>query len=273
MGMRRLGLYSVCVFLLGSGTAAAQTSAYYLSAGDQRTNVVVQGGTLLNFWTQANGACCGEYAIAVSGDVRTLANGNTQNELGSQYTLGGTYTGTTYPYPVADALFYDGATDGTHNYTVNYGNGDVWQMDRDWANPTLLFSTGLTSELGITWDASNNTLWTLNYGGGTVSNWTLGGSLLSSFNSGLFSAGSLALDYADQSLWMTSQFSFGTLYQFSKTGTALGVSDATLQYNYLGGEFDLAGNTTAVPEPASIVLLASGLLGLAPTIRRRMRRT
>ncbi|HEY8832361.1 MAG TPA: hypothetical protein VIM21_07610, partial [Gemmatimonadaceae bacterium] len=93
--MKRAGLYAVATMLLASGSAGAQTGKYYLSAGDQRNMTVEQGGAVINQWTQANNACClGEYALAVSGDIRTLANGNNSSGLGSQYTLGGTYTGT-----------------------------------------------------------------------------------------------------------------------------------------------------------------------------------
>ena len=269
MQMKRAGLYAVATMLLASGSAGAQTGKYYLSAGDQRNMTVEQGGAVINQWTQANNACClGEYALAVSGDIRTLANGNNSSGLGSQYTLGGTYTGTTYPYPVSGAAFYDGTTDGTHNYSVDYHNGNVWSMDRNWANASLLFSTGHVGELGITWDP-NNTFWTVDFNGGRVSNWTLAGSFLGGFDTGLNGAGSLGMDYADGSLWLTSQDSFGTLYQYSTSGSFLGSSQA-LAFNYLGGEFDLSGNTT-VPEPASIVLMASGLLALVPFARRRMR--
>jgi hypothetical protein len=271
MRTRRVGSFAILTLLAFTG-AEAQTSRYYLTAGDQQNVSVVQGGTLVNSWTQANNQCClGEYAVAVLGDVRTLANGNPPHTgVGSQYTLGGLYTGTTYPYPVADASFYDGGTDGTHNFSVDYLTGNVWSMDRDWANASLLFSTGFSGELGITWDASTNTLWTLNYYDGAVHNWTLGGSFLGGFNTGLSFAGSLAMDYADGSLWLTSQTAFGTLYQYSTSGTFTGLSEGIAGYNYLGGEFDVA--EAAVPEPASLALLASGLSVLVPMARRRARR-
>lgn len=273
MWMRRVGSCAFAATLIAFAGAGAQTSPYYLSAGQQQNMSVVQGGTLINQWTQANNQCCtGEYALAVFGDIRTLASGNQSTGLGSQYTLGGFYTGTTYAYPVAGAAFYDGTTDGTYNYSVDYFSGNVWRTDRNWANASLLFSTELDSELGITWDASNNTLWTLGYGSGTVSNWTLGGSFLSSFNTGLIGAGSLGMDYADGSLWLSSQETFGTLYQYSTSGVFSGTSQGIVGYNYLGGEFDVAADTV-VPEPASIVLMASGLLVLLPIARRRMRRT
>ena len=274
MRIRRAGSYVFAVTLLASAGAGAQTSQYYLSAGDQQNMTVVQGGTVINAWTQANNSCClGEYALAVFGDVRTLANGNPPAfGVGSQYTLGGTYTGITYAYPVPGAAFYDGTTNGSHNYSVDYATGNVWQMDRDWSNPSLLFSTGQTLELGITWDASTNSFWTVGFGSGVVSNWTFGGGFISSFATGLSGAGSLAMDYADGSLWLSSQATAGTLYQYSTSGTLTGASQGIAGYNYLGGEFNV-GATSTVPEPASIVLMASGLLVLVPIGRRRMRRT
>src|SRR2546430_10837732 len=139
--IRVLPLVLLFVALSGHHAEAGPISTWYLTAGDQGTNWMIQGASASSF-PQHHPENQGEYAVAVSGDVRTLGNGNTGSGLGSQYTLAGVYTGTDYAYPNTALRFYDGATDGTYNYSVDYGSGAVYRMDRDWSNPSLLFNTG-----------------------------------------------------------------------------------------------------------------------------------
>lgn len=262
---------------LAAGSAqAGPISTYYLTAGDQGTNWIVQGTTATPY-DQAND---NEYAIAVSGDVRTLWNGNQGFGAppylpGSQYTLAGVYTGTDYAYPVTDpsVAFYDGTTDGNFNYSVDFQTGNVYQMDRDWSNPVLLFDTtfGGFNALGITYDTGTGTLWVSQWGGDQVSNFTLGGTLLSFFNTGFGSISSLAYDPADGTLWMGSQGNKGTFSQFSAVGVLLSTETYAnlLDQNTLGGEFNI--NPTAIPEPASLSLVAvAAAVGVARRRRKRV---
>ena len=109
---------------------AGPVSPYYLTAGEQGFNWAVQFDAVILNWAQHHSKSAGEYAIAVSGDVRVLgANFEKVINLGSRYTLGGVYTGTDYPYPVAHTAFWDGATDGVFNYSVDYRGGGVYQFD------------------------------------------------------------------------------------------------------------------------------------------------
>lgn len=254
-------------------TAAAQAgpiSAYYLTAGDSGTNWILQGTSAISF-PQAHPGNLGEYGIAVSGDVRTIGNGNDQINLGAQYTLAGVYTGTDYPYPLSGAAFYDGTTDGTSNYSVDIGSGNVYRMGRDWSSPAVLFSTGLIAPLGITYDTGTGTLWVSEFFGDVVANFTLGGTLLSSFNTGFSSISSLAYDPADGTLWMGSQGTLGTFYQFSTGGALLSTETyaALAGENTLGGEFNLL--PAAVPEPAGLALAAAAGVGGAVARLRRKR--
>jgi hypothetical protein len=252
----------IAAFIMCAEALADPLSPYYLTAGDNGMNWVVQGNAVINSWSQQHPENLGEYAIAVASHVRTLGNGNpSSRHPGSEYTLAGIYTGTDFPYPVANAAFYDGATDGTHNYSVDYeSGGGVYQFDADWTNPNLLFSVP-PSYLGITYDATNDSLWLSQFGGSIVANYSLSGTLLSSFVTSLGSITALALDPADNTLWMGSQGTQGTFYQYSKAGVQLDtVFYASLQsQNTLGGEFRL------VPEPASLFL---GLTAVA-LIRHR----
>lgn len=246
---------------------AGPLSPYYVTAGDQGNNWILQGNTATLF-TQAQPSNGGEYAIAVTDTVKTLGNGNANDQQsGSQYTLGGTYTGVSYTYPVPGASFYDGASDGRSNYSVDFLSGAVYRFNADWTNPSVLFSLGNSGLLGITYDQTNNSLWISSFNGTSVSDYSLTGTLLSSFNASVPELSSLALDPADNTLWMGSQTTEGTFYQYSKTGTLL----STVTYadlvgqNTLGGEFAVA----SVPEPSAIALLGlGGALGLG-LLRRR----
>src|SRR2546426_7492396 len=108
-----------CTFLAAASIAQGPISAYYLTAGDQGNNWIAQGTSASSF-PQAHPGNLGEYGIAVDSTVRTLGNGNDGINLGAQYTLAGVYTGTDYPYPDPSLRFYDGTTDGTLNYSVDF---------------------------------------------------------------------------------------------------------------------------------------------------------
>src|SRR5438270_407084 len=157
--------------------AAGPVSKLYLTAGDQQMIWVVQGTSVVNSWTE---------------------------HFQHEYTLAGAFTGNTYPYPLGPGTnLYDGTTDTTSNYGVDYNTGNVYSFSSSWTNSTYLFST-VAGSLGITYDATDNTLWLANFNGNTVEHRSLFGTLISSFIVPFTAISCLALDPADNTLWMGS---------------------------------------------------------------------
>lgn len=263
--------FSIAAIALASAAAAqaGPLSTLYLtySASSQGGNgagiSMVQGNSITSFPVAYNNGF--EIPIAVNGDVRTTGY-YPGGPGGGQYSLSGTPTGTAYAYPLVNDNLYDSSTDGSHNYLVAFNGGGVYATNTDFTSPTLLFSVQ-GNVLGITYDETNNSLWLSDWGNTMVSNYSLSGTLLSSFSTGHTQNGALALDHADQTLWLVDDTS-GQLQQFSKSGALLS-SGPNVGFT-LGGEFDFAG-AGHVPEPSSLALLGLAGLLLAGQRRRQAR--
>ena len=243
------------VVVVGGSLANAQSGPgafYYMTAGDQNQNWTAWGGSAVSA-SQVTG---GEYNIAVSGDLRTTSYSS--SSLGRQYDLTMVSTGTNYA-GTWNTVF-DGTTDGSRNYTLNWANGEVMSYDRNWQAGSVLFDAGGVGEyLGITYDGSNG-LWISRWNSSTVEHRSMTGSLLGRFDAGFSSITCLAMDYSDGTLWMGTQGTLGKFYQFSTSGTNLqSVTYSNMtSANTLGGEF----NVNPVPEPASCAALGMGVLAL-----------
>ena len=210
------------LFLLGIITflQAGPISQLYLIAGRDAKGMVVQGTQVLRTWALPHAY---EYAVAVQDTVKTMGDNPSYN--GSEYSLTGTRLQTITTTGSPDGLYYDGTTDGTYNYALDYKYGRVYRFNLDWQNPQLMFSLGESySYLGITYDPTNHSLWISGFYNSVsrvIANYTMQGTLLSTFNSQTGYNGCLALDYADNTLWVFDRDGTKTFYQYSKTGQLL----------------------------------------------------
>ena len=201
----------------------------------------------------------------MAGDVRT--SGNSSTTVGGQYSLAGVPTGTHYFLPAIGSTAYDSTTDGTHNYLVDYSYSGVYQTARDFTNPVALFTSSGPYNVGITYDKTNNSLWISGWGATTmVTDYSMNGTVLSSFDTGHYENGSLALDPATHTLWLVDD-NTGYLVQYSTAGVLL--STGPYVGYTLGGEFDFGGGAPT-PEPGTLVMFGSGVLGLAGLVRRKI---
>jgi hypothetical protein len=181
----------------------------------------------------------------------------------------------------------DGTSDGTRNYTVDQINANVIATDLNWQNPSVLFSLPGSGRdyIGVAYDPRNNSLWISGYETDVIADYSLNGTLLSSFNTGLpispyitgaYGAQALAFDPADSTLWFAYS-GFNTLYQYSTSGVFLqsGIPNGLPTYFNTGGNDagDFAEPVPSVPEPTSFALLGSGLIGLTMMRRRKLSRT
>jgi hypothetical protein len=262
----RGGLLAAATFLAApAAVIAAPISPFYLTDGDLSTLIVIQGPSVTRF--SATGFF--QYPIAVITTIRTAATDSAFN--GAEYTLGGVPTGTTFgSVPRA----FDGTTDGRFNYTINFDTGDVIRTDLDWSNPVTLFTLpgGFGGYLGITFDASDATLWVSGWNTAVIEHYDLVGNLLSSFAAPTASMASLALDPADGTLWFGTQRDSGgtrTFYQYSRAGAPISTETygSMANDNYLGGEFAFRA-VAPVPAPAALLLFGVGILALAGVRRR-----
>jgi hypothetical protein len=230
----------------------------------------IQGGTgAITGTTMQGGSVTNDTALAVTSTIKTLGINEWAGvgASGYQYTLSGVFTGTTYANPVPSASFYDGASDGTNNYSVDYNTGKVYEFNGNWGNPTVLFTDptyGAFGDNGITYETTNNTIWLTNVYTSTLLHYTLNGTLLADYqlNSNNNYQG-LALDPADGTLWTWN--GNGALEQYSQAGVLLSTLAEPDILDPAGMEF---AEATPTPIPGALLLFAPGLAGLA-LVRRR----
>ncbi|MCC6908985.1 MAG: hypothetical protein IT430_13660 [Phycisphaerales bacterium] len=237
--LNRLALAAATTLTLGiAGSALGQLSEYYLHSGDQDTFTVVQNGSILRQWNLAPGTDRYQYPMVVRDTVRTM--GADVGDIGADYSLTGVDLGPRYTHPEGTSRCWDGATDGTHNYSIDTA-GVVWQFDGDWTNPLRLFTAGGIGALA--YDTENDTLWVGTFSGSNLTQYDLSGNIISSFTTGHTKNMAVAIDPADGTLWIHDRNRQGTLEQWSRSGSLLNtvVVPGLETQNALAGEFQFGG--------------------------------
>jgi len=102
---------------------------------------------------------------------------------------------------------------------------NVIATDLTWQNPVALFSipgAHALDFLGIAYDPTNNSLWLSGYNTNVIADYSLTGTLLSSFHTGTGAQSIFALgfDPADATLWFSLEQT-NMLYQYSRSGVLL----------------------------------------------------
>jgi hypothetical protein len=220
--------------------AAGPASAYYLASGDRI--FAVQGSSVL--WNQPTFYSGLEYPIAVASTVRTT--GFFFGAPGGEYDPAtGLPTGNPCPHPGLND-FNDGTTDGETVYAVQFNSGRVYACNANWGSPVLLFTLSRAEDaLSITYDPTNDSLWIAGWTSRIVENYSLSGTLNSSFATPWGRIIGLGLDHASGTLWMGTQTTYGTYYEYSKSGTQLSSETypALSGINTAGGEFAFVPGT------------------------------
>jgi hypothetical protein len=260
----------MCLIAIASASATTVTpkGKLYLASSDQYGGsthiVVIQGNSITTFPQAYNPGH--ELPIAVFGDIRTTGN-RPDVDKGGQYDLTGTSTGVTYTLPTGMNAATDSTSDGTYNYLVDYNNLNVIRTDRDFTNPVPLFSVSpMPQPSGITYDSTDQTLWISYIGSQDLQKYSMKGALLKSIDAVYAENAALAFDPSDGTLWVVNGHT-GYLEQFSTSGQALG--EGPYVGPTYGAEFNLATTFVPTPEPGSLTLFGSSLLGLAGFVRRK----
>jgi len=247
---------------------ASADDLYYLTAGDNLRMTIVDLNT--HTWNQTS-LTSNQYAIAAFPGRGEVTVGAYQNNGAFYDPFGNFVHSVNNANTISGSQWLDGTTDGTHNYTVDFYNGNVYQSDTNFNNATVLFTAGNPyTFIGITYDFANGNLWLADRFGnpGRITEYTLAGTPLFHFNTGISFISALAYEASNNTLWVTSTQGCDDaetcLYQYDTNGALLQTFDIPVTDNIIGGEI------APVPEPGTLLLMGSGILGLLGIARRRM---
>lgn len=249
------------VFLSTCSMLYGQQGTWFTLPLSGTVDVFQNGALSLQFNTQYSPES-GVYVDDTVGVIRTAGPLRHFQDKGAEYTLTGSFTGVTTTNTSRDVggAVWDAAYDGNqYVYAVLMANNQrafVHRCDKNYQNWSgRLFGIGNTilpvSDrpiiFGITYDRAKNTLWTGDWNGSKVRQWTLNGTLVSSFDvpgGGARQIGALAYDPTDETLWLVNNAA-QVHQQYDRVGNLLS-SYAKITTNQIrGGEIGAGPDNTA----------------------------
>ncbi len=238
--------------------AVSGTSLFEANSGSYIGEYTTSGATVNA--SLINDQQFGPGFMAISGPNLFIANTLGNGTIGEYTTSGATVNASLITLPGAPELGGIALFGSDLFVTYDYGfYATIGEYTTSGATVNASLITGLNGAVGIA--ISGSDLFVANNGNGTIGEYTtsgatVNGSLISDPN------GPFALAISGSDLFVAN-YNNGTIGEYTTSGATVNASLVT----GLNAPTDLA--VIAVPEPSALGLMAVGLIGLVPLLRRR----